>query len=172
MFVDIVICCKVLSNVIRHANNMVIIITYFATYCVMLYNVAKWYTCNVNILHMMSTSTFMLSDFGQCCHVICTCTFKLSYVRTNSNMLHMFMCDVSMCTCIVMLLYMMYKCFCMLSFVVQCLHVMHTCCIMLRRQVDKVGDVAKCWKVLYKVMRHQENVVRCLHIMYMCVHVL
>ena len=144
MFVDVVICCKVLSNVIRHATNMEIIITYFATYCVMLYNVAKWCTCNVNTLHMMSTSTFMLSDIEQCCNVICTCTFMLPYVRSYSNMLHMLMCDVSMCTCIVMFLYMMYESTFMLSFVVQCCDVMHPCCIMLRRHVDMFGDVAKC----------------------------
>ena len=138
----------------------------------MLYNVAKWCTCNVNTLHMMSTSTFLLSDIEQCCHVIRTCAFMLSYVRTYSNMLHMFMCDVSMCTCIVMLLYMMSESTFIFSYVVQCCDVIHTCCIMLRRHVDMFGDVAKCWKGLYKVMRHQENVVRCLDIMYMCVHVL
>ena len=85
---------------------------------------------------------------------------------------HVLMYDVTVCTCIVMLLYMMYESTFMLSFVGQCSDVMHTCCIMLRRHVHMFDDVAKYWKVLCKVMRHQENVVRCLHIMYMCVHVL
>ena len=105
MFSDVVICCTMFQNVIRHETDVVIIITYMVTCCVKLYICCQMSYHDVHVLYNVAHDGHILFHVTSLwtwvilrCKMLCTCSFMLCYIVQHFHV--MYKCSTTLGCCL------------------------------------------------------------------------